>query len=108
MEEIEQLLSQYGEAWRKRYPCFDGLSERPPLEICVQSALSSPYRARYAHLGLLSWVEGWLKTEARIHLASYIKEKSPRPQESPKEPATDELAKVQEEYQLFESWKKLQ
>lgn len=69
--ESEELLAQWAETWKKRYPTLDGLHKRPTVELCVNNAMTSPHRERFATKGTLTWVEEWLTNENRGHLQNY-------------------------------------
>jgi len=77
VQEAEQLMAEYGEAWKKRYGCLDGLSSRPSVQECVEQALN--HSARHKNTDLRVYVEGWLSKATKDWVRAYFHEQSAAP-----------------------------
>lgn len=70
----QKLLADWGDQWRKRFGCLDGLSGRPSIETCVEQAMSHESRHKYATPKV--WCEIWLQNAARQWLVAFNREQN--------------------------------
>lgn len=72
--QTQNLMSDWGEVWKKRFQCLDGLSGRPSIETCIEQAMSHESRHKYASQKV--WCEMWLQNAARMWLVSFNREQN--------------------------------
>ena len=75
--EKQNLLSDWGETWKKRFACLDGLSGRPSVEECVEQALNHTARDKAKDLKI--YIEMWLHNAARAWISGFNREQNAPP-----------------------------
>ena len=70
--DTEKILADYGEIWKKRFACLDGLSGRPSVEECVEQAMSHESRHKYSNPK--TWIEIWLRNASSKWLQNFNRE----------------------------------
>ncbi|MEI6417137.1 MAG: helix-turn-helix domain-containing protein, partial [Verrucomicrobiota bacterium] len=78
--ELELLLQTYGEEWKKKFPCLDGLSGRPSLKECVEQGLAHKARKNYGDVKVA--LDTWLRNASRQWIFLYNKEQNASPTDS--------------------------
>ena len=78
--EVDLLLQTYGEEWKEKFLCLDGLSGRPSLKECVEQGLAHKARKNYADVKV--YLDTWLRNASQKWIFLFNKEQNASPTDS--------------------------